>query len=398
MAPAASHPELQLLFACARVSPDLNQVGKLAASDLNWNKLAKVIEFHGLTPLFLRNLKTAGVVIPADVLVEMERWNGATVRQNLFLTSELLRIHATLRAAGIEAVPLKGAALASQVYHDLGLRPFSDIDLLIRREQIQDAESAVKGLGYEAEFAIPAQHRGRWLKQQCELTFRRSGTIRLELHWDIAQPYFALNSGVDEFWSRLGAVRIGDATLPNLSPQDLLFTLIVHGTRHAWSRMMWLVDVAELLGQDFGINWEKFWRNAESRGAARMMATGLALARQAFGVSVLNSSAERAYGDERANRLAEQVIANWGKGFDGASSDDLEPTAMWRHRWAIHNRENRRERWAYARNVMMMVSDEEFTAVRLPAALAPLYQVVRFWNIFRRARPRPRAASAQSEN
>src|SRR6476660_10386954 len=140
MAASATHPELRLLFACARLAPDPAQVRELAASAIDWNKLADAAEFHGLTPLLLRNLRTAGVPLSEEIARVMEQRNAATVRQNLFLTSELLRVHGVLKHSGVEAVPLKGAVLASSIYGDLALRPFSDIDLLLRRDQIAKGE------------------------------------------------------------------------------------------------------------------------------------------------------------------------------------------------------------------------------------------------------------------
>jgi hypothetical protein len=398
MGPAAVHPELQLLLACARLVPDLEQVQSLAIQRIDWTRLASVAEFHGLTPLLLRNLKSAEVAIPSDTAKAMAEWDAATVRQNLYLTSELLRVHSALRERGIETVPLKGPAIASEIYSDLGLRPFSDIDLLVRREQIQQAESAVSELGYAPEFSIPAHLREGWLAQQCELTFRRSGTIRLELHWDISPLYFALETGVEEFWNRVSTVRVGDASLPNLSPADLLFTLIVHGTRHAWSRVMWAVDVAEFLQRGPAIDWERFWQNAASRGAARMMATGLCLVQRAFGVSLPRDLASQLRGDALAATLAEQVIVHWNEGFKRLEVADLEPTALWRHRWILRTRENRVQRWSYVRRLLTMTGEEEFSSVRLPGALSPLYSVVRFWNIFRKARPRTKSVAAASKS
>jgi len=398
MGPAAVHPELQLLFACARLAPDLEQVQSLAAQRLDWTRLAGVAEFHGLTPLIFRNLQAAEVAIPSGTAKTMAEWDAATVRQNLYLTSELLRVHSALQQREIESVPLKGPAIASEIYGDLGLRPFSDIDLLVRREQLQQAESVVSELGYEPEFSIPAHLRESWLGQQCELTFRRSGTIRLELHWDISHPHFSLDTGVEEFWNRLSTVRVGDASLPNLSPADLLFTLIVHGTRHAWSRMMWLVDVAELLQGQPAIDGEEFWHNADSRGAARMMATGFLLVQRVFGVSVPRDFISQLHGGALAATLAEQVIAHWNEGFERAEFADLEPTASWRHRWIIKTRENRSQRWNYARRLMTMTGEEEFGAVRLPGVLSPFYNVVRFWNIYRKARPRTKPASTSSKS
>src|SRR5256885_13498800 len=330
MAPAAIHSELQILFACARVNPDLEQVRACASREIDWHQLAAAAEFHGLNPLLCRNLQASNVALPKEIAAEMEGWNSATVRQNLFLSAELLRVHVELREHGIEAIPLKGPVLASELYGDLALRPFSDIDLLIKPGQVDAAESVVRDLGYEPEFAIPPEHRKKWLKQQCELTFRRSGTIRLELHWDIAHPHFALDTGVADFWSRLAIVQIGDSSLPNLSSADLLFTLIVHGTRHAWSRMMWLVDIAELLRLDPLIDLEEVWRNAEMRGAARMMATGLVLAERALDVPLPKATEQEVQGGEIALDLADRVIDHWNQKISLSASADPEPTAMWR--------------------------------------------------------------------
>jgi hypothetical protein len=323
------------------------------------------------------------------------------VRQNLFLTSELLRVVSSLREAGIEAVPLKGAVLATRIYGDIALRPFSDIDLLIRREQLSTAETIVLKLGYEGEISVPPAYREQWLKQQCELTFRRAELSRLELHWDISHPHFALDTGVDRFWGRLKTTRVGDSSLNDLSEQDLLLTLIVHGTRHAWSRLMWLVDVAEFLRTSPKIDWQVFAQNAEERGAARMVATALVLARNLFGVSVANDGMNSAYADAGAAKLVGRVLEHWNHSLVREDTSNLEPSPLWRHRWIMQARENRRQRWTYARRLLTMVGEEEFGATRLPGTMSPLYKAMRFWNVFRKARaknPARRAASAPGKS
>jgi hypothetical protein len=401
MAAVAEHPELQLLLACACLSPDLGLVRNCAAVQLDWKKVVNAAEYHGVTPLLLKNLKLANVTIPDQELKQLEENNSRTVRQNLFLTSELLRVISSLQGAGIEAVPLKGAVLATGVYGDIGLRPFSDIDLLIRREHLAEAESVVQRLGYEPEVLIPAAYRERWMEQQCELTFRRAGMSRVELHWDIAHPHFTLKTGVEKFWSRLRRAQIGDASVPDLSEQDLLFTLIVHGTRHAWSRLMWLVDVAEMLRTSREIDWQLFAKNAEEDGATRMLATSLVLAKNGFDVSLPSEAMAWAYSDPIAQKLAQRVFAHWDGSFDGDDTSELEPSAGWRHRWIMQTRENRMERWTYARRVFSMVGEEEFMAARLPGNMFPLYKAVRLWNIFRKARPQSqpaRTASAQGKS
>ncbi|MFL6299148.1 MAG: nucleotidyltransferase family protein [Terriglobales bacterium] len=399
MAAQANRPELQLLLACARLSPDFARVQDCASGNLDWRKVVGAAEYHGLTPLLLKNLLAADARLPEQQMKQLEQNNARTVRQNLLLTSELLRAVSSLSEAGVEAVPLKGPALATRIYGDIGLRPFSDIDLLIRPEQIAAAEAVALKLGYEPEISIPAAHRDRWLKQQCELTFRRAGVSRLEFHWDISHPHFALGTGVDDFWSRSRTVQIGDSKLSDLSEQDLLFTLIVHGTRHGWSRLMWLVDLAELLGSLPHINWKLSAANAEERGAARMIATALVLVRKVFDVSIEDGEMESAYADAAAPKLANAVVEHWNQSLARDDTSDLEPGPMWRHRWIMQTRENREQRWTYALRVMSMVGEEEFGAARLPGAMSPLYKAMRFWNIFRKARPKTMAAtSAQGKS
>lgn len=401
MAAQANCPELQLLLECARLSADLGRVRDCAAGNLDWEKVVSAAEYHGLTPLLLKNLAAADAPIPEQQLKQLEQNNGRAIRQSLFLTSELLRVVSSLREAGIEAVPLKGAILATRIYGDIALRPFSDIDLLIRREQISAAERIVSKLGYEAEVPVPPLHRERWLEQQCELNFRRGDLSRLELHWDISHPHFALDTGVDSFWGRLRTTQIGDAKLSDLSEQDLFFTLIVHGTRHAWSRLMWLVDVAELLRTAPSLDWDLFFRDAEERGASRMVATALVLISNVFGVSLADDGAKRAYADPFATKIADAVLKHWDQSLAREDTSDLEPSALWRHRWIMQTRENRGQRWTYARRVFTMVGEEEFGTVRLPGLMSPAYKALRFWNVFRKARakdPAQRAASAQSKS
>jgi hypothetical protein len=398
MASTATHPELRLLFVCARLQPDLARVRECAAAPLDWGRTAAAADYHGLTPLLLRNLKAANASVPEDALRNMERSAAAILRNNLFLTSEMLRVTAALKESGIEAVPLKGAVLAQSLYRDLGLRPFSDIDLLLRRENIAAAETILKTFGYAPEFTIPTQHRERWLAHQCEVTCRRGETSRLELHWDISHPHFALDTGVENFWSRLASVKIGDASLPNLGDSDLLFTLIVHGTRHAWSRLMWLVDIAELLRTQPKIDWNAFVRNANERGAARLLATALILSRRVFDLSISDRALQAVYSDRAAAALAEGVLRHWENSMTREDLSDLEPSPLWRHRWIMQSRERRVQRWRYAYSVLTMVGEEEFEAAQLPRTLSSLYTPLRVWNVSRKARPKSLAAPSQGKH
>ncbi len=58
--------------------------------------------------------------------------------QNTNYFQELKSILDKFENASIEAIVLKGAALAAGIYPDLGLRPMKDLDLLVHKSQISD--------------------------------------------------------------------------------------------------------------------------------------------------------------------------------------------------------------------------------------------------------------------
>src|SRR5262245_64567026 len=70
----------------------------------------------------------------------------------------------SLASSGIDALLLKGTGLACTVYAEPHLRPRLDVDLLIRREQVADAEVVFAAQGWsrpaerDAELAEPQRH------------------------------------------------------------------------------------------------------------------------------------------------------------------------------------------------------------------------------------------------
>ncbi len=97
----------------------------------------------------------------------------------------------TLRAAGIEVVALKGAALAFFHYPDPALRPMGDLDLLLRDpRELARATEALTGAGWRALFDTP---RHRVFVRPDERVVRPAAEdpdnpIRVEIHTTFRLP------------------------------------------------------------------------------------------------------------------------------------------------------------------------------------------------------------------
>src|SRR5205823_6122929 len=96
------------------------------------NDCFKLGQQHGLVPLLYRKLSRATAGPPSSLLESIRRQDEINAHRTLWLTRELLHIHKALTASGLEVLPYKGPILAQCLYGNLGIRQFSDLDLLVR--------------------------------------------------------------------------------------------------------------------------------------------------------------------------------------------------------------------------------------------------------------------------
>ena len=83
-----------------------------------------------------------------DASARLHALYRASGRHGLLCSATLLDVLDILHAAGVAALPLKGPVLAAALYPDSALRPFSDLDILVRRPQVPAALQALARNGY----------------------------------------------------------------------------------------------------------------------------------------------------------------------------------------------------------------------------------------------------------
>jgi hypothetical protein len=182
-------------------------------------------------------------------------------------------IIAALVSAEIAVIPLKGALLQAQLYHDSGLRGMGDIDVLVRQADFQPAAQILLDLGLclhpENGFTSLDVLRGisvaAW---PTELIFELQG-IRLELHQHLLSAVhyrraFPLN--IEAVWAR--AIP-GDGTQAGLgtaclAPADLMAHLCLHLALHGMQAVQSYLDI-DLLARTWRSDalWQDFVRIAQ---------------------------------------------------------------------------------------------------------------------------------------
>ena len=245
--------EINLILSCCRVQIDDSNRNKikniLSQQFIDWNFVVSQSVHHHIAPLVYRNLiKIENIPVSNAVLSELKTYYIFTLTNNLYFWSECQQLLRNFSDTGIKAVPLKGIFFAHLIYHDLGLRPMSDVDILIQEKDFYKAEKIL----YQSDFKkcqvdYPDGFRKKYLYH---LTYLKQLTNRiifpLELHWNFIRPqngktYFA------DIWSRVSSGSIDGEKVLLLSKEDNLLRTALQIKSHISHRLMSICDITELL-------------------------------------------------------------------------------------------------------------------------------------------------------
>jgi hypothetical protein len=273
--------EQELILACARTSIDAglaDRVKDLVALPLDWQYIYSVSHVNGIQPLLYRHLRTVCPdVVPVSVMRQLRELFFRNLARNLSMEEQLGRLLRALDEQGIPAIPYKGPTLAASVYRDVALRVFSDLDIIIQKQDIHRATEALVSLGYAPSFQFGPQQMEEYLRNFYEMPFTGNGTMAsVELQWEIAADHFIFPIAPLRIWDDTTATN--GSRYQSIVPEKLLLMLCVHGAKDSWERLAWICDISELLRSRAALDWDRLLKLARETGGLRMLGLGLNLA------------------------------------------------------------------------------------------------------------------------
>jgi Uncharacterised nucleotidyltransferase len=340
---------------------------------VDWERLVELSQYHGLVPLVFRRLSVEMDTGRSPGLESLRQQDQANTHRTLWLTLELLNIHRHLQARGLEVLPYKGPVLADTLYGNVALRQFSDLDLLVRSDDLPTIKTALAELGYQPGVRLAQAAERDYLKSGYEYTFDgERGRNLLEIKWQILPRFYAIGFDVNDFFKRAATATLNGQRLRTLCDQDLMLVLCVHAAKHAWKQISWLCDIVQL-ARSRGLDWAALYAEARRLGIARIVTVTFLLAHKLLGAALppqlaLELGSEK---DTSAEALAERIIRLL------VAEDDFDPESMAYFCLMMELRERPRDRFAFWWRLLFTPGAGEWSAVRLPSPLFPLYRVVR---------------------
>ncbi|MDY7032098.1 MAG: nucleotidyltransferase family protein [Thermodesulfobacteriota bacterium] len=253
--------EDKLLLSCCKRSIDdekRNDIVEIQRDIIDWEYFLKKARSEGISPLvFLEYGKiiTNKEIVPDHVTEELEKDYYTNVSRNTILLSKLGNILHVLNEEGIQVIVLKGAALAETVYGNIALRPMTDVDLLVRKEDMLMIDKQLKALGYfPSDRSIgDIDFSSTYLTT---LDYRHASTHSpsFHIHWhfinsSIPNKHYIRDIDMEDIWQDAQKTNIADAETLVMAPHHLLIHLSEHALRisHSFNKLIFFCDMNEAI-------------------------------------------------------------------------------------------------------------------------------------------------------
>lgn len=215
-----------------------------------------------LLPLLYHNLTRQGVQDP--VLRLFKGHYRVTWYKNQMLFNAAKPVVLALAGVGIEALVLKGPALATLYYKDLGLRAMLDFDILVPSSQAQQAIDVLHRSGWKPKGGYHL--RPEYIKVRNGCGFEDGSGRQIDLHWHLL-PECCYEAADADFWASAVGMPMDTHTVLALNPTDFLWHVCLHG--YKWDPIppfRWIADATMILRRAGGsIDWRRFLRLTRER-------------------------------------------------------------------------------------------------------------------------------------
>ena len=275
-----------MILACCGEDPDGRlsaRIQQILQHGVDWDRLARLADHHGLMPLVFRRLTAEMDPRQPSGLDALRQQDKTNAHRTLWLTWNCSTFTGICRSRGVEALPYKGPVLAEMLYGNVAMRQFSDLDLLVRADDLPGVKAGAARSGVRTWLRLSQAAERDYLRSGYEYTFDGArGRNLLEIKWQILPRFYAIGFDVGEFFERAATVTIEGQKLRTFCDQDLMLVLCVHAAKHAWQQISWLCDIVQL-ARSRTLDWGALRADAERLGITRIVGVTFLLARKLLG-------------------------------------------------------------------------------------------------------------------
>jgi len=207
---------------------------------------------HGVLPLLYKRVKEIYNTTPKlrdklyNLYINLKKNYYHIAQKNILATSKLIEIMKLFEDNEVKAYSFKGAVLSQMIYGDITLRQYGDLDILVDRSQLQQAEKLLIESGYTPLYPQYTLSSRICLDTLIDVGFV-SDEVYIELHWELLQSRYVGDEPLEESVGLKQTVTINSYDTHTLSNELILVYLTLHASKHGWDRIEWICDIDRLI-------------------------------------------------------------------------------------------------------------------------------------------------------
>ena len=263
---------------------------------INWNWIIDRARAHKVAGIVGHRLgDKAKHLLDAFQYSNLRSCQDDYCQQAMRCRTTLQRVVKAFGSAGADFLLLKGQSLSTKVYESDLIRPSSDVDILVRKNDLPRAEQALLSLGFRFpdQFSVGTKQRFRHLSyrefmERFSFHYQFSNApdcVTVEVHWQLAQDgYLAVSES--DLWSQQRQIMVHDMNVSTLSLEATLLHLCFHATKRGpyGIRLLHLCDIWHFVAHyAFDIEMVKLFSLAGQWGIEKTLLATLELCSRLFG-------------------------------------------------------------------------------------------------------------------
>lgn len=257
---------------------------RLCTPPLNWSRLFQRADAIGLGPLLYRQLNgvKAQLELPDHGMEFLRNTYLRNLAKNIYRGIELNRMLKAFSDAGVAVILLKGAALAEGVYNDPGARVYGDLDLLLKKDDLERGRELLSSLNYTSSETAGAQDYYRTHHHHLAPMIHQEKSVVVELHWNVNNR---INVDIRDWWNRSVPTDITGCRVRVLGWADLVLHLCLHlfSSGETRNSMRGVYDIYRALQcAGASMDWTLFDAEAHRYGVREEVYPALQMTRNLF--------------------------------------------------------------------------------------------------------------------
>lgn len=281
--------------------------------DFSFERFLKLLGRHKVRPSVLERIDEFKAVFTTEEVEQIKVICTPFLLRQMNLTQAAFNLLSAFHKSGIQVIPFKGQFLSKKLFDSYTFRETKDVDLLIHSEDLVLADTVLKQKGFTCEVQIEnwKDWHVKWLTRIAPdlLYERKQDHVKVELHWSFFDQSGIYPKKTAEIFldAQKSKNQIDEVTV--LKNEDELLYLCIHGTKHSWFRIKWLLDIRQILINSVSeINWQGISDISKNSKNYPTLASSLLLTHLLFNIPLPKFFNIDELSDDRIINLIEEAI------------------------------------------------------------------------------------------